>query len=485
MTALGKLFRTTVFKLSIVYLILFAISSGLVMGWMAWSIRRLVDEQTTTAIAAEINGLAEQYAQGGIRRLVNVIDSRTRRPGASLYLLTNFQGLPITGNVAELPAGTLEKEGLIETAYQRPDTQAMDRQSLARVFQLPGGFRLLVGRDLEERETLASIMGRALSISLIWLIAIGTLGGLFVARRVLRRVDAMNASALTIMQGNLNERLPVAGSNDELDRLAENLNKMLERIAELMVGMKHVSDNIAHDLRTPLTRLRGKAEEALRGVKSPDAYRASLEQVIEESDQLIRIFNSLLLIARAEAGATHEGMDDFDISQVARDVGELYEPTADEAGLRLVVDAPVKIIVHGNRELLGQTIANLIDNALKYGVKKDPLLNDPGSVMHAQNKNTRDYDIKVETTLEGATAKIIVSDHGTGVPADDRQRVLERFVRLESSRTQSGSGLGLSLASAVARLHSGELKLEDNNSGLRVVFSVPGKASDPTIPLET
>ncbi len=479
MTALVKLFRTTVFKLSIVFLILFAISSSIVMAWMTWSIRRLIDEQTTIAIAAEINGLAEQYAQGGIRRLVNVIDSRTRRPGASLYLLTNFQGLQITGNVAELPAGTLEKEGLIETAYQRPDSQTMDRQSLARVFQLPGGFRLLVGRDLEERETLDTIMGRALTISLLWLIAIGTLGGLFVARRVLRRVDAMNASALTIMQGNLNERLPVAGSNDELDRLAENLNQMLERIAALMSGMKQVSDNIAHDLRTPLTRLRGKAEEALRGEKTPEAYRATLEQVIEESDQLIRIFNSLLLIARAEAGAAREGMGDFDISQVTQDVGELYEPSVDEAGLRLIVDASQKIIVHGNRELLGQTIANLLDNAIKYGVTTNRSVDGASKDPHLQNQNAQDYDIKIETRINGSNAEIIVSDHGIGIPAGDRQRVIERFVRLETSRTQNGSGLGLSLASAVARLHGGELKLEDNNPGLRVLFLLPVKVSEP------
>lgn len=468
MTALGKLFRTTVFKLSIAYLIVFAIGSGAVIGWMAWSTRRLIDEQITAAITAEINGIAEQYAQGGIRRLAFVIDVRTRRPGSSLYLVTNFQGLPIAGNVTELPPGTLEKEGLIETLYQRPDSDRMDRVALARIFQLPGGFRLMVGRDVEDRETLTGIMGRALLISLMWLIAIGTLGGLFVARRVLRRVDAMNASAQTIMQGNINERLPVAGSNDELDRLAVNLNAMLERIGELMTGLKEVSDNIAHDLRTPLNRLRGQAEEALRTARTPDDYRASLEKIIEESDQLIRIFNALLLIARAEAGTGKEAMATFDISAIARDVTELYEPTAEEMGLRLEIVATEEIAVRGNRELLGQALANLIDNAIKYGSPL-PLLN-----AAADNQVPKvEPVITVSTRRAGAMAEIIVADHGPGIEASDRVRVLDRFVRLEGSRSRAGSGLGLSLAAAVSRLHGGELKLEDNAPGLRVILILP------------
>jgi len=471
-TALGKLFRTTVFKLSIIYLLVFALGSGLVIGWMAWSIRRLVDEQITVAIDAEIKGLSEQYAQGGIRRLVFVVEARTRRPGASLYLVTNFQGLPIAGNVTELPAGTLERAGLIETAYQRPDSQTPDRVALARIFQLPGGFRLLVGRDVEERETLSNIISRALTISLLWLVAIGTLGGLFVARRVLRRVDAMNDATQTIMQGNINGRLPVTGTNDELDRLAVSLNLMLERIGELMAGLKQVSDNIAHDLRTPLNRLRGRAEEALRSATSPDDYRTALEKVIEESDQLIRIFNALLLIARAEAGNATDAMADFDVSQIARDVGELYEPAAEEAGLRLDCSADHELNIFGNRELLGQAVANLVDNAIKYGTP-------PAASGQAADAQTPDgstaHVVRIKTRRNGANAEIIVEDHGVGIPEVDRSRVIERFVRLEGSRTRAGSGLGLSLAAAVARLHGGELKLEDNAPGLRVVFSLPAR----------
>ncbi|MBM3609031.1 MAG: HAMP domain-containing protein, partial [Alphaproteobacteria bacterium] len=329
MTALAKLFRTTAFKLSLVYLAIFAIGSSLVIGWTAWNVRRLVEQQIRTAIEAEIKGLSEQYAQGGVRRLVFVVDRRTRQPGASLYLVTNFQGLRIAGNVAALPPGVLDNPGAAETAYQRDDSQSMDRHALARIFVLPGGFRLLVGRDLEDRDTIYSVMGRALITSLMLLIVFGTLGGLFVARRVLRRVDAMNASAQTIMHGDFSGRLPVAGSNDELDRLAVNLNSMIERIAGLMDGLKQVSDNIAHDLKTPLTRLRARAEQALRTAENEADHRAALEKVIEESDNLLRIFNALLMIARAEAGSASAPMENFDMVPVIRDVVEMYEPVAE------------------------------------------------------------------------------------------------------------------------------------------------------------
>lgn len=460
MTALGKIFRTTVFKLSIVYLLLFALSCGAVITWMAWNVRRLVDEQIATAINAEINGLSEQYTQGGVRRLVFAVDVRTRRPGASLYLLTNFQGLPLAGNVTELPPGTLDRTGLIETAYQRPDSQSLDRHALARIFELPGGFRLLVGRDVEDRETLSNIVSRGLIIALIWLIAIGTLGGIFVAHRVLRRVDAMTESAQAIMQGNISQRIPVAGSNDELDRLAVNLNAMLERISELMAGLKEVSDNIAHDLRTPLTRLRSRAEDALRTAENPGDYRASLERVIEDADQLIRVFNALLLIARTEAGAGRDKLEACDLSRIVSDIAELYEPSAEDAGLRIETDIAEGLFVECSRELLSQAIANLIDNAIKYGAPLPLVESGP-------------RDIRLTTRRRDGFVEIVVADHGPGIPIADRTRVLDRFVRLEGSRSQAGSGLGLSLAAAVARLHGGDLRLEDNGPGLRAVLSLP------------
>ena len=232
---------------------------------------------------------------------------------------------------------------------------------------LPGGFRLLIGHDLGDRARIGAVMVRALAISLIFFAALAALGALFVARRVLQRIDDMNTSAHGIMAGDLTRRLPVSGSGDELDRLAEGLNEMLGRIAELMAGLREVSDNIAHDLRTPLTRLRNHAEAALAFGGDAAAYRLALEKTIEESDALIRIFNALLLIARAEAGGDIEPLQLFDVGEAARSVAELYEPIAEEEGVALTVRTEGALIVRGNRELIGQAIANLVDNALKYG----------------------------------------------------------------------------------------------------------------------
>lgn len=458
MTALGKLFRTTAFKLSIGYLVAFAIGASVVTTWVAWNVRRLVDEQIGATVEAEINGLSEQYAQGGVRRLVDVVERRVRQPGASLYLVTNFQGQALAGNIKSLPSDVLRQPGVRETRYEPVGEQGVERRALARIFLLPGGFRLLVGRDLGDRETLRDVMGRALLVSLFWLVVIGTLGGLFVARRVLRRVDAINDSARTIMAGDLSRRLPLAGANDELDRLAVNLNAMLDRIQELMTGVREVSDNIAHDLKTPLTRLRNRAEEALRGARDADECRAAIEKMMEEADHLIRVFNALLTISRLEAGRERREEALFDLADVVRDVAELYEPVAEEAGLALELDLQGATLMRGSRELMGQAVANLVDNAVKHGAPPAP--GSPASV-------------QVELRREGANVIVAVSDHGPGVPAGERERVLGRFVRLEGSRSRPGAGLGLSLVAAVARLHDGAVTLEDNDPGLRVVLRAP------------
>lgn len=457
MTALGKLFRTTAFKLSFAYLVIFAIGAGLVLGHVGWNIKSLIDDQIAKTLDAEVNGLSEQYRQGGIRRLVFVVEQRARQPGASLYLVTNFAGQALAGNISDVEPGVLERPGLSETIYRRSGDAEGEYRALARIFILPGGFRLLVGRDLGEREILRKVMQGALFTSLAWLILIGTCGGLFVARRVLRRVDAMSESAGQIMKGDLAQRIALAGSNDELDRLAVNLNAMLERIAELMAGLKDVSDNIAHDLKTPLTRLRNGAEQALRSAKDPEEYRAALERIIEESDGLIRIFNALLTIARLEAGQSGADLQDFDLADVARDVGELYEPLAEEQGAQLHVELEPGLHFAGNRELIGQAVANLLDNALKYGMQEDQ----SGSEIALSAKRAADH------------AEIIIADRGAGISAQDRARVLGRFVRLEGARSRPGSGLGLSMALAIARLHGGDLRIEDNSPGLRVVMSLP------------
>lgn len=466
MTALGKLFRTTAFKLTLVYLTVFALFAMFLLAYFAWNTRRLITEQITQTVDAEISGLSEQYNLGGIRRLVIIVDNRARRPGSSLYLVTTNAGESLAGNVGSLLPGILERTGWIETEYRRLDeAEGADHHALLRVIQLPGGFRLLVGRDLEERERLYDVVLSAGKWSAAIVVVLGLVGGFFVARRVLRRVDAMTETTRSIMEGDLGERLPVAGSGDELDRLAVNLNAMLERIEALMHGLKEVSDNIAHDLKTPLTRLHNRCEEALRTATTESEYRAALESTIEESDGLIRTFNALLMIARAESGQARDNMSELDAADVARGVGELYEPLAEEQGLSLIVEAPSAVPVHGNRELISQALANLVDNAIKYAA----LANKAGN---------KAQTITVTAGTEGDRVLLSVIDQGPGIPASMRERVVERFVRLDQSRTVPGSGLGLSLVAAVARLHGGELKFEDNTvgpdpTGLKAIIALP------------
>ena len=461
MSALGKLLRTTAFQLTLAYLLIFILFAVSLLGYFALNTRRLITEQITRTVNTEIGRLREQYNEAGIRGLVLVLDLRSRRPGSSLYLVTTPTGEGLAGNVGSLEPGVLDHPGWLETSYRRIEApDGVEHRALVQVVELPGGFRLLVGRDLEERERIYGIISNAGRWSFALVVVLGLAGGFFVSRRVLKRIDAMTDTANTIMAGDLGGRLPIAGTGDELDRLAGNVNAMLERIEALMRGLKEVTDNIAHDLKTPLTRMRNRCEQALRGEQGRD-YRAALKSTIAESDDLIRTFDALLMIARAESGQARGNMDEFDAAEIARDVGELYEPLAEQKGLVLKIDAPAAAAVRGNRELVSQALANLVDNAIKYAGPDASKINGAAA------------EILVKAGADGERITLSVADRGPGIPEADRGRVVERFVRLEQSRSEPGSGLGLSLASAVARLHGGELRLEDNRPGLRSIIALP------------
>jgi signal transduction histidine kinase len=468
-TAFGKLIRTTAFRLTLAYLFLFALFAASLLGYFAWNTRRLITEQITSTVNGETGEISDIFGRRGLRGLVFTIENRALRPGANLYLVTTPNGQAIAGNVGSLAPGVMATTGWSETSYRRLDEQdTMDRRALVLITELPSGFRLLIGRDLEERRRMFGIVAKAAQWSLLIVIVLGLGGGVFVARRVLRRIDAMTGTTQRIMAGDLSGRLPVGRSGDELDRLAGNLNAMLERIEALMMGLKEVSDNIAHDLKTPLTRLRNRAEEALAKSGTEAEYRSALERTIEESDGLIRTFNALLMIARAESGQARGNMDDFDAADVANGIHELYEPLAEDDGMTLRVktsSAPI----HGNRELISQALANLVENALKYG-KADPVVQplNAGAAAEPASK-----EILIEARRDGDQVLLRVTDHGPGIPEADRKHAVERFVRLEASRTQPGSGLGLSLASAVATLHGGDLRLGDAYPGLTATLAIP------------
>jgi len=458
-TALAKLLRTTAFKIIAVYLLVFALFAAGIIIYLGRHTQQLVFSQITETVDAEVQSLNEQYQIGGIRRLVDTIERRASQPGSNLYLVTTASGDKLAGNLSDMPNSVLQNEGWAEILYRKTEEASNARPSRAvvRVFTIPGGFHVLVGRDFEERDRLRQILAQPARWSVLLIVVMGVAGTLFIARRVLKRIDAMTATNERIMAGDLTGRLAVTGSGDEFDRLANSLNAMLERIEALMGGVKQVSDNIAHDLKTPLTRLRNRAEEALRGAKTEADYRAALESTIEESDSLIRTFNALLMIARAEAGEAREGMTDFDASEVAHSVAELYEPLAEEKGMHLSVEASEPMKIHGNRELIGQALANLVDNAIKYG----------GAAPGGKGA------ICISTKRKDGRVLLSVADQGFGISPDDRGRAVQRFVRLEASRSKPGAGLGLSLVSAVAHLHGGDLQLEDNAPGLRATLVLP------------
>ncbi|MCB1488826.1 MAG: HAMP domain-containing protein [Bauldia sp.] len=459
MTALGKVVRTTAFKLSAIYIAVFSIFAVSLILYISYSANVLLNDQLRATIAAEIRGLAEQARVGGIAAIFHTIEERSHQPGASLYLITDVNGRILTGNISQVPADIFERSGIgpITVSYERNVGEGSRHVAMVQVLRLPGGFWMLVGRDIAEREQFRAIIGQALGWAVVLMIALAMISWFFVSRRVLKRIDSVSATSRQIVAGDLSGRLEVTGTGDEFDRLAESLNDMLERIEHLLYGLKDVSDNIAHDLKTPLTRLRNRVEGALAGPADVDGYRDALETTIEESDHLIKTFNALLMIARIEAGSPDGAITEVDAGAIVRDVAELYEPVAEEQGAELTVTAAEEVTIRASRELLGQALANLVDNAIKYA---------PGDT-------GRPLKIEVSSSRDGDTLALRVADNGVGVPEEDRERVLQRFVRLEKSRSQSGSGLGLSLVAAVARLHHGTIELGDNKPGLIVTIRLP------------
>jgi signal transduction histidine kinase len=473
--------RTTAARLSALYLLLFALCAVLLVFYMTSLSARMLTAQTQDTINDEVLGLARAYQRGGLPTLVRVVEQRSRQPGANLYLIADTNGQILTGNVQGLEPGVLETEGWTTRpfSYRRFGEGELDRQrsgasdqgneqaegekghnAIALVLRLPNQMIMLVGRDLGEPERFRAVIRRALMLALGMMGLGGILIWFFVGRAALKRIDSVSEASRRIMGGDLAGRLPVTGAGDEFDRLSENLNTMLARIAALNEGLKQVSDNIAHDLKTPLTRLRNRAEATLSGKHKVADYRQALEGTIAESDHLIKTFNAILMISRLEAGYSAESTVKVDLAATVSDVVELYEPVAEEAGVAIETAVSESFVVDGNRELIGQALSNIVDNAIKYSLD-----------------STDKPVVRVTLEHKDGQVRLTVADNGQGIPDDtDRARVTERFVRLEKSRSQPGSGLGLSLAKAIMKFHNGHLDLVPGNPGLSVVMRFPERA---------
>ncbi len=448
--------RTNAVRLAALYFALFATSVTALLVFIYLSTADFAQRQTEATLDAESRGLAEQYDERGLAGLIEIIGDRSvtrESTERTLYLITDPLLHRLAGNLDQWPSATPIRPGWIEfPVEEKSGSVAEKHRALASVFVLPGGYRLLVGRDLRDAAAFRARILDTLSWAALLTLALGVIGGVLMTGHMLRRIEAVNRTSTRIIHGDLSQRVPVSGSGDEFDQLAANLNAMLDQIERLMLAMRQVTDNIAHDLRTPLSRLRARLEVTL--LEKPDAqrYGDALRDTIAEADRLLGTFNALLSIAEAEAGSRREAWVVVDLAEIARTVVELYEPVADESGLRLALETDERVPVRGDRHLLSQAIANLLDNALKYT---------PAGM------------VALRAFAQADGARVEVADTGPGIPPDRREAVFDRFVRLEGSRSTPGNGLGLSLVRAVARLHGGTCWLEDNEPGLRAVMTLP------------
>ncbi|MQX37917.1 sensor histidine kinase [Roseospira navarrensis] len=460
------MFRTTVFRLALISAIMFALLSGLVLGLVFLTTAALIDQQTVTAINTEMAGLEDIYRRGGPSRLIEAIQSRVNgfQSNHLIYLLKRTDGPTVVGNLNTWPTVPPDRNGWLRfTVESDMDGRRQVWPAQARIVTLPSGLRLLVGRDMTERSNFSRIMEQSLAFALGAALILGIIGGVVMSRNLLSRIDAVNTTAQTILEGDLSGRVPVSGGGDEFDRLATNLNSMLDRIQKLISAMREVTDNIAHDLRSPLNRMRSRLEITLVGQPDLAEYRRSLEGALEDTDTILHTFNALLSIARIEGRNAKENFAPVDLTDLAGGTAELYEPVAEERGQTLAFTPPEagdRAVVVGDRHLLSQAIANLVDNAIKY--------------------TPEGGQVRVWVDAAHGSTRVVVADNGPGVPEEFRSAVLNRFVRLEQSRHTHGTGLGLSLVSAVADLHGARLDLLDNAPGLRVELVFPEKAARRT-----
>ncbi len=447
-----RLLRSFSFRLALTYMALFGTSVLLLLWFIYWSTAAYMSRQADATIAAEITGLEERYDMDGLAGLINVINERlSRKPtGSSIYLLTTAINTPIAGNLNRWPAIRADKDGWLSFQLENAGLgKNKIHLARARSFTLSGDFHLLVGRDIYELEETQQRIIRTLILGFVITLVLGGIGGFVLNRRVAKRLESINTTSREIIDGDLSRRIPRQHSGDEFDTLAGNLNVMLDRIEELMDDVRRVSDNIAHDLRTPLARLRNRLELLRAEQEKANQDPTLAEQSISEADGLLKTFNALLRIAHIETRQRTEAFCEIDMGALLHDVVELYEPLAEEKDQSLSLQADTNVHRQGDRDLLFQAMANLLDNAIKY--------------TPAQGQ------IRISLDSNGIT----VADSGPGIPESERLQVLQRFYRLEKSRTTPGSGLGLSLVAAVAGIHGMTLRLEDNQPGLRVHCAFP------------
>ena len=455
---LAEQFRTTTFLLTLRYMILFFVSATLLMAVINWAILGYMEKRSDEALLASLRTFVAVYQQGGIEAAQPIILARNQSPSSTdpLYLLADRQFRAVNGNFRKWPQLESLDDGWVEFSEQI-DGEEDAILNRGRVVALGPEVWLLVARRVQSPEDLTRVLERSFTVVLGITLVLSFIGGLLMSSNVLRRVNAINDVSRNVMAGDLSQRMPTRGTPDEFDQLARNLNAMLDQIESLMSSVRHVSDNIAHDLRTPLTRLRNRLE-TLHGHASSE-HSDEIMGCIEDADALLSTFSSLLSIARLESGAAPADGTAVNLSRLTNDACDLYAALAEEKSISLECMAEDHVHVPGDRNLIFQALTNLLDNAVKYTTVGGHI------------------DVSLSEGLEGVC--LTVADNGPGIPEDKRERVIERFARLDRSRSMPGAGLGLSLVNAIAHQQGAELRLEDNQPGLRIslVFPSPITAS--------
>ena len=454
--AAPRLLQSAGFRFALLFVAIFSVAAGFLVAVLWWATAGALDRQTIAAIRTDATSLVERYREQGTTGLVEAIEERLAldAQNEAIYLLVDDRGRHLAGNLRDWPSAIGEDGAWFRTRIQHDGAVAE-----ARVHRrdLPG-LRLLVGRDESERVQLRLLLTEGVAWSLGAVLLFAGAGAALIRRALQARMRPAVATALGIAGGDLSHRVPLSGQGDEFDRLGATMNDMLDRIASLMAGLRGVSDAIAHDLRTPIARARAKLEESLTTAAGEAELRAAMEEGIADLDNITRVFQALLRIAEAEAGARRAAFAPLDLPEVLQDAAEFYEAMAEAREQRLETDVPEHLPMVGDRDLLLQAVANLLDNAIKF--------TPAGGV------------IRLEARETATQIQIAISDSGPGLSPEDRAHAPDRFFRADASRHMPGSGLGLSLVRAVAQLHAGEVLLEDavpgaDPPGLRAAICLP------------
>jgi signal transduction histidine kinase len=455
-----RLLRSAGIRFAVIYALLLTVSAAALALFLWWATAGLLDRQSEAAIHADAQSLSERFDAGRLPALVLTIEDRLTQnvDDDAIYLLSDPSDRRIAGNLDHWPQAVAQSGPWYELPIERAGVRSL---ALVQSYDLPGGFRLLIGRDIQLRAKLRSLLTDALLWALLVVFAMASIGALVVRSLFRRTLASVSATAAAIAAGDFAQRVRLSGRGDEFDQLAETINDMLDRMGRLMEGVREVSNAIAHDLRTPITRARARLEDAALHAGNVADLRAVVERAIADLDGIVAVFQALLRIAEIEAGSRRSAFARLDLASLLAGVAELYGAVAEEKGITLSVQAPEHLPAFGDRELVQQAVANLVDNAVKFSPA--------GSA------------VRLSASVTPGGVDIVVADQGPGIPPADRARAGERFFRGEIARSTPGSGLGLALVQAVAQLHGGSLHFSDAEPGLVAILSLPGH-NEPASP---